>query len=95
MSTIQRVRAALEGGKPVPMTEIQLVDAAKRYMVIEKNEAPMHVKVRHNRVDHGNGVLSMICVVDSHEIQETWMRTFTFRSGKIARMRSRRIRKIL
>lgn len=71
--------------------EEELLSAAKRHLKRRYLETTISMDIIENKVAKGNGQFKVFCAVKSLGLfRSDWIKTFTFKDGKIVSMQAKR-----
>lgn len=68
------------------LTEDKLLQQAQAYLKSHYGEDTVRMDVLSNRVQDGDGALTVECTVSIGGSQSNWRKTFTFRDGEVTNM---------
>ena len=67
-------------------SEKDLTDKAKQYLKDVYGEDTVSMTVKKNRVENGNGVMAVECIVLIDGDESDWFKEFTFKNGQVTNM---------
>jgi hypothetical protein len=70
-------------------TEVDLTQAAMRYLKHHYNEDTVSMNILENDVQDGNGVLHVDCTVSVGGSRSDWTKWFTFEHGEVTDLRAK------